>query len=87
MGKHQLNKEVIIRLKRVNGHLSKVIQMLESQEECLKVAQQLQAVESGLLNAKKTYIHDHIEHCLTDARDSKAFSARLKEFRVIAKYL
>jgi len=87
MGIHTENKAILVRLKRVNGHLAKVIEMLSSDADHLEVAQQLQAVESAIASAKRTYIHDHIEHCLADAQDARSFSSKLKEFKEISKYL
>jgi uncharacterized protein len=39
--------------------------------------------------AKKTFIHDHLEHCLDDVIDAKSPQARasVDEFKIIAKYL
>ncbi|MCB0361356.1 MAG: metal-sensing transcriptional repressor [Bdellovibrionales bacterium] len=87
MSGHSENEDIIKRLKRANGHLMKVIEMLESDSECMKVAQQLQAVSSAIITAKKTYIHDHVEHCLAEAKDQKAFNSKIKEFKEITKYL
>ncbi len=60
------------RLKRAHGHLNKVIAMLEEGRDCVTVAQQLQAVESAVIKAKKALIRDHVEHCLDDAMKSGA---------------
>lgn len=87
MGLHTESKTILARLNRVNGHLAKVIKMISSESDHLVVAQQLQAVESAITNAKKTYIHDHIEHCLADVKDNRNFSTKLKEFKEISKYL
>ncbi len=87
MGNHTENKSILARLNRVNGHLSKVIEMIGSESDHLSIAQQLQAVESAISSAKKTYIYDHIEHCLADAKDVRAFGSKLKEFKEISKYL
>ena len=87
MGTHSENKTILARMNRVNGHLVKVIQMIGSESDHLIVAQQLQAVEIAIANAKKTYIHDHIEHCLADAKDARSFGSKLKEFKEISKYL
>lgn len=87
MTHHAKNSKVHVRLKRVHGHLAKVIEMLENESEHLEVAQQLQAVESAISSAKRTYIHDHIEHCLAGAQDSKKFAGRIEEFKEISKYL
>lgn len=87
MGVHTENKTILARLKRVNGHLAKVIEMIGSDVEHRAIAQQLQAVESAITSAKKMYIHDHIEHCLADAKDDRKFVDKLKEFKEISKYL
>jgi hypothetical protein NreA len=63
--------------------------MLEDERECLEIAQQLQAVEKAIGAAKRTLIHDHIDHCLEDSVGPVARGARapLDEFKQIAKYL
>ncbi|MBV8927032.1 MAG: metal-sensing transcriptional repressor [Bradyrhizobium sp.] len=73
------------RLKRANGHIESIIQMIEQQRPCAQIAQQLQAVEGAIENAKKALIHDHFSHSLK-ASGSKAH-ALLRDFRQIAKYL
>ena len=81
--------EIIKRLKRANGHLEKIIEMIERAKPCTQVAQQLQAVESAIENAKKALIHDHINHCLegTLKTPGKAGRAAMREFQSIARYL
>jgi uncharacterized protein len=77
------------RLKRANGHLETIIEMIEQGRPCAQIAQQLQAVESAIENAKKALIHDHISHGLErsfKASGSKG-QAALRDFRLIAKYL
>jgi len=89
MSVHQSHPEIIKRLKRANGHLQTVIAMLEDGRGCLDIAQQLQAVESAISKAKKTLVHDHIDHCLEHAVRSRTQSAKatLNEFKAISKYL
>lgn len=89
MSVHQSHPDIIKRLKRANGHLKTVITMLEEGRGCLDIAQQLQAVESAISKAKKTLVHDHIDHCLDHAVRSRSQStkATLDEFKAISKYL
>jgi DNA-binding FrmR family transcriptional regulator len=63
--------------------------MLEEERGCLEIAQQLQAVESAIVNAKKVLVHDHIDHCLEHAVREGTQSAddTIKEFKAITKYL
>ena len=77
------------RLKRANGHLETIIEMIEQGRPCAQIAQQLQAVESAITNAKRALIHDHIDHCLDKAVHEGKQSARdaIQEFKAISKYL
>jgi DNA-binding FrmR family transcriptional regulator len=50
------------RLKRANGHLETIVEMIEQGRPCAHIAQQLQAVESAIESAKKALIHDHLSH-------------------------
>ena len=82
--KHASHPEIVKRLKRADGHLRGVVEMIESGRPCPEVAQQLQAVIRALESAKRTFIHDHIDHCLAEGRDRATLTA---EFREIARYL
>lgn len=87
--RHASHPAVANRLKRAQGHLRSIIAMIEAGRPCLGIAQQLQAVEKAITQAKRTLIHDHLDHCLDDA-DGSGGAARghtLPEFRQIARYL
>jgi DNA-binding FrmR family transcriptional regulator len=86
---HQSHPEIVKRLRRAEGHLRSIIDMIEAQRPCLDVAQQLQAVEKAIAQAKKTLIHDHIENCLEQAVGPLARGQRgpVDEFKAITKYL
>jgi DNA-binding FrmR family transcriptional regulator len=77
------------RLKRANGHLETIVEMIERGRPCAQIAQQLQAVEGAIESAKKALIHDHISQSLE--RSSKASGSKgqtvLRDFKLIAKYL
>jgi DNA-binding FrmR family transcriptional regulator len=81
--------EIGTRLKRAQGHLAAVIEMLEAGRPCLDLAQQLHAVEKALGNAKKELIKDHIQHCMEETSEvlPREFKAMIKEFQEVTKYL
>ena len=86
--RHRSHGDVVKRLKRADGHLRKVVRMIEEARPCADVAQQLQAIESALRSAKQVYIRDHIDHCMDEhVRDDAAGAAVLAEFKQISKYL
>jgi uncharacterized protein len=86
---HQTHPEIVKRLRRAEGHLRSIIDMIETQRPCLDIAQQLHAVEKAIVQAKKTLIHDHIENCLEQAVGPLAREQRtpIGEFTAITKYL
>jgi DNA-binding FrmR family transcriptional regulator len=86
---HQTHPEIVKRLRRAEGHLRSIIDMIEAQRPCLDIAQQLQAVEKAIAQAKKTLIHDHIENCLEEAVGPLLREQRgpVDEFKAITKYL
>ena len=89
MGTHASHPAIIKRLKRVEGHLRSVIAMLEEHRPCADIAQQMQAIEGAITKAKKTLIHDHIDHCLDQvtAPSPKGARASIDAFKEITKYL
>ena len=86
---HAAHPEIVKRLRRAEGHLRGVIAMLEGGQPCLDVAQQLHAVEQAVSQAKRTLIHDHLDHCLEEAVGPLPRERRgsVDEFKEIAKYL
>ena len=86
---HRSHPEVLKRLKRAEGQLRSIGEMIEAGRSCLDIAQQLHAAERAVREAKKTFINDHLDHCLDQVVDSKSPRARasVDEFKTIAKYL
>ena len=79
---HASHPAIVTRLKRAEGHLRHVIAMIEGGSPCADIATQLLAVERAVGEAKRTLIHDHIDHCLGAAE-----SAALAEIRAMTKLL
>jgi DNA-binding FrmR family transcriptional regulator len=86
---HHAHPDVIKRLKRANGHLETIIEMIEEGRPLGQVAQQLEAVERAIENAKKALIHDYIAQSLERVAEDPTPKGRaaLRQLKVIAKYL
>ena len=86
---HQTHSDIVKRLKRADGHLKSIIEMIEASRPCLEIAQQLHAVEKAIIQAKKTLIQDHLDHCLEDVMGPlpKEKRGSIEEFKEITKYL
>lgn len=85
---HATHPEVQKRLKRAHGHLQKIIVMMDEARPCLDIAQQMQAVEKAIKNAKALLIQDHIDCCLQSSIGKKdAAQDTVHQFKEITKYL
>lgn len=86
---HATHPAIVQRLRRLEGHLRSTIAMFEQGRSCLDIAQQLHAVEKAVAQAKKTLIHDHIDHCLERVVQKNGAPNRksVEEFKLISKYL
>lgn len=61
------NLSVINRLKIADGHLKKVIQMVENNQYCIDVLHQSQAVQAALKEIDNLILHNHLNTCVVDA--------------------
>lgn len=86
---HHSHAAIAKRLKRARGHLDGVLAMIEANRPCLDLAQQLHAVEKAVMEAKRSLIRDHLDHCLATSSGTVGVSERdmLDEMRAITRYL
>jgi len=80
---HATHPALVARLKRADGHLRAVIEMIEAGKPCIEIVQQMQAVEKAVANAARALIHDHMDHCL----DAEHSAADRDELKAISRYL
>ncbi len=83
------NKDVLRRLKIIEGHLKKVIKMVEEEEYCIDVLQQTNAVKSAIKKTEEILLENHLNNCLVKAikssNDKKVLSEIVEVFRVSNK--
>ena len=86
---HTTHPDIVKRLRRAEGHLRSIVEMIEAGRSCLDLAQQLHAVEKAIANAKRTLVHDHLDHCLEAVSGLATPEQRtqVEEFKAITKYL
>ncbi len=63
--KHQ--QEVIRRLKSVAGHLNGVIRMVEEDQYCIDVINQIEAVQAALGKVSLMVLDNHLHSCVIEA--------------------
>ena len=65
--KNQVTKEKLIkRLRRVEGQLRGVQNMLDEERDCREIMQQLSAISSAVKSASRTFFEDYATLCLAD---------------------
>lgn len=85
--KEQLNpkQDVARRLKIADGHLKKIIEMVESNVYCIDILQQTSAVKSAIKKAEEVLLTNHINSCVVKAmktnRKDKAVEELIEVFR------
>ena len=82
---HSFNPEIIKRLRRAIGQLNTIADMIEEHRSCTDVAMQLQAAEKAVSQAKKAFIHQHIDNCL--APGETVSKKAMQDLKDISKYL
>ncbi len=60
-------EQVLHRLKIAQGHLKKVLNMVENNEYCIDVIHQSQAVQAALKEANSLVLENHLKTCASDA--------------------
>jgi DNA-binding FrmR family transcriptional regulator len=79
-------KAIILRMKRAQGHLGRVIKMLEEGSDCEAVLTQLAAVNKALSRSGYAIVTTGLQHCLTDGDglDSAEIAKMEKLFLALA---
>lgn len=81
----KIKKDVIRRLKIVEGHLKRVIEMVEEDKYCIDVLQQTVAVKSAIKKAEELLLNNHLNSCLVQAikndKDKRAINEVMEVFK------
>jgi DNA-binding FrmR family transcriptional regulator len=59
-------QQILHRLKITRGHLEKVIAMVESDDYCIDILHQSQAVQSALRQTDGVILKSHLENCVVN---------------------
>jgi CsoR family transcriptional regulator, copper-sensing transcriptional repressor len=79
-------ERILHRLKITKGHLEKVISMVESDQYCIDVIHQMQAVEAAVRETEGVVLENHLKTCTADAiRSGKKEEAISEIMNVFSK--
>ncbi|MBA3734592.1 MAG: metal-sensitive transcriptional regulator [Actinobacteria bacterium] len=81
--KHGYDKEALVRrLHRIEGQVRGIERMVDDDRYCIDILTQVAAVNTALESLALKLLHDHVDHCVTDALssgDPKEAAAKSKE--------
>lgn len=72
-------QDVSRRLKIAEGHIRKVIDMVDSGVYCIDVLQQTSAVKNSIKKAEEILLTNHISHCVVNAINSNGKEKAIEE--------
>lgn len=61
------NQNALERLKTIEGHIKGIEKMVESEQYCIDVIRQIQAVQSALNKVNAIILDNHLNSCLITA--------------------
>lgn len=62
-----IQDRILHRLKITQGHLKKVIKMVEDDEYCIEILHQSQAIQKALREVDHLMLENHLKKCTHDA--------------------
>ena len=77
-------KETLRRLKIIEGHLKKVIKMVEEDKYCIDILQQSLAVQNALKKVDSLILDQHFHECVAEAM-KKGNSKKEKSIKELLK--
>ena len=72
-------EDVARRLKIAQGHLGKIIEMVEDGIYCIDIMQQTLAVRSAIKKAEEILMVNHLNHCVVNAFKNNGKDKAIKE--------
>ncbi|WP_342505970.1 metal-sensitive transcriptional regulator [Sporosarcina sp. FSL K6-2383] len=82
----QPNKQQLLnRLKRVEGQVRGVHQMVENDRYCVDILHQISAIQSAMNKVSLALLEDHTHHCVVKAIKGQDGDAAIKELMDVMK--
>jgi DNA-binding FrmR family transcriptional regulator len=63
----EIKSDLLNRLRSINGHLQGILNMVEDDQYCIDVINQVQAVQAALSKVNLMVLDDHMHSCVTEA--------------------
>ncbi len=78
---HKHTKDVVNRLKRINGHVLGVVKMVENHKPCDEVLHQISAIKAAITKVGQVIMNDHFDECIVSKIDDEKLKEDLDLFK------
>lgn len=78
-------KQLLNRLKRVEGQVRGIHQMVENDRYCVDILHQISAIQSAMNKVSLALLEDHTHHCVVKAIKGQNGEAAIKELMDVMK--
>ncbi|MBI4038041.1 metal-sensitive transcriptional regulator [Candidatus Daviesbacteria bacterium] len=78
-------ERILHRFKIAQGHLNKVLKMLEEDEYCIDIIHQSQAVQNALSEADLLILENHLKTCVVDQIRQGKTKASIEEIMKVMR--
>lgn len=78
-------QQLLNRLKRVEGQVRGIHQMVENDRYCVDVLHQISAVQSAMNKVSLALLEDHTKHCVANAIKGQDGDHAIKELMAVMK--
>lgn len=83
--KHKTSEQVVKRLRRARGHLTKVIKMVEAGDYCPDILLQSSAVQSAIKKSDEIILNSHLHTCVVPKLGGKTDETAINELLEVFK--
>lgn len=80
-----IQERILHRYKIVQGHLNKVMQMVEQQEYCIDILHQTEAIQRSLRAIDNLLMENHLKTCATEAIEKGESQRAVEEVMSVFK--
>lgn len=78
-------KEVIKRLNIANGHLKKIIEMVDEGRYCIDILQQTEAIKGSIKKTEEIILDSHLQTCVVPSFKGNKSEKSVKELIEVFK--
>ena len=83
----QVKRDALSRLKKIGGQIRGVCKMIEEEQYCVDILNQVSAVKNALDGVSRVILKRHVESCVADAIMKRQAAGKIEELMgTIFKY-